>query len=214
MNNYEQLVILIKAYFNNRDDELFISNISNFITQAQFRIFSELKDIGEQQSTQIANITLKDNVQIVEKPQFWNKTISIIYKNDENTFTMYPRRYEFCTYYSSKISNKSAPLFYCDNPNDTYKSFLIFPTPDKDYSAKINYYALPQANLLNTDNQTNWILQRFPNLLLYASILEATPFVNNDPRMTLWQGMYDRALEAARIQSKERHTDRSSTGGE
>ena len=42
------------------------------------------------------------------------------------------------------------------------------------------------------------ILSQYPNMMLYASLLEAEPFLRNDERIVTWQAFYDRALTAAR----------------
>ena len=46
---------------------------------------------------------------------------------------------------------------------------------------------------LASDNQTNWLTEFAPQLLLYRTLLELTPFLKNDARIPVWQQMYDRA---------------------
>jgi hypothetical protein len=50
-----------------------------------------------------------------------------------------------------------------------------------------------------------------PNLLLYAALLETTPFLRADERIPVWQAMYDRAAQMYDQQSKREIVDRSST---
>jgi len=41
---------------------------------------------------------------------------------------------------------------------------------------------------------SNEFLANYPDALLYASLLEAEPYLMNDARMTVWSSMYDRAI--------------------
>ena len=71
------------------------------------------------------------------------------------------------------------------------------------------YYEEPA--LLDETNNTNWITQYAPNLLLYSALLECSPFIKNDARMATWQGLYDRAAAVLNSESKAAVLDRSST---
>jgi hypothetical protein len=64
------------------------------------------------------------------------------------------------------------------------------------------YYAKP--TLLRSDaDGVNWLITNAPDLCLYGSLLAATPFLQNDKRIGVWQSMYDRALVSYRNQFKE-----------
>jgi hypothetical protein len=63
--------------------------------------------------------------------------------------------------------------------------------------------------LLDDTNQSNWLTEYAPQLLLYASLLEATPFLKNDERIGVWQQMYDRAAQALNGEDLSKILDRS-----
>jgi len=46
-------------------------------------------------------------------------------------------------------------------------------------------------------------------LLLYGTLLEATPFLKNDERIAVWQGFYDRSLAALGQEDIKKVTDRA-----
>ena len=50
--------------------------------------------------------------------------------------------------------------------------------------------------------------------MLYASLLEATPFLKNDERVQLWQGLYDRCAQAFNGQDLGRILDRAAQRSE
>ena len=68
------------------------------------------------------------------------------------------------------------------------------PTPDAAYPFEVLVYQL--IPLLDDANQSNWLTEYAPQLILYGALLEATPFLKNDERIQVWQSMYDRAAQA------------------
>jgi hypothetical protein len=70
------------------------------------------------------------------------------------------------------------------------------------------YYELPA--LLDDTQQTNWLTDYAPNLLLYGALLEATPFLKNDERITTWQGFYQSAANALNAEDLKKILDRDS----
>jgi hypothetical protein len=98
------------------------------------------------------------------------------------------------------------PEFYADVD---YEHYLIVPTPDADYVGEILYYERPEP--LSDTNQTNWITRYAPQLLLYATLLEAQPFLKNPERIAEFQGLYDRALQMVQTEDALRATDSSLT---
>lgn len=117
---------------------------------------------------------------------------------------LYVRSYEYCRNYWPRPTLTGAPRFYADYG---FTHWLIVPTPGEDYPIEIAYYQL--AQLLDDSNQTNWLTENAPDLLLYAALLEATPFLKNDERIATWQNMYDRAAQAYKSEDDARMTDRA-----
>ena len=67
---------------------------------------------------------------------------------------------------------------------------------------------------MGEDFQTNWITEYAPDVLLYATLLEATPFLKKDERIGTWQAMYDRAAQALNGEDLKRILDRSANRSE
>jgi len=51
-------------------------------------------------------------------------------------------------------------------------------------------------------------------LLLYAALLEATPFLKNDERIATWQAAYDRAAQAFSGEDLSKILDRTASRSE
>jgi len=72
--------------------------------------------------------------------------------------------------------------------------FQVSPAPDGVYTLKMLYFAAPEY--LSDSNTTNVFLTKAPDALLYASLIEAEPYLMNDSRINTWGTMYDRALSS------------------
>ena len=81
------------------------------------------------------------------------------------------------------------------------------PTPDSNYSIEWAYYAKPTA--LSDDNTSNAILINHPDLYLYASLLESSPFLMQDERLGVWAELY---REAVRVANSSDESGRHSSG--
>ena len=72
--------------------------------------------------------------------------------------------------------------------------FQLTPIPDAIYTLKMLYYSAP--SYLSATNTTNIFLTTAPDALLYASLIEAEPYLMNDARINTWGTMYDRAISS------------------
>jgi len=185
-------------------DPIVYEQIPRLITLAERRIARELKIQGFQT---VVNTTMQSGVAVYAKPDRWRDTISINFGTGTNNNVhtpVFPRSYEYVRSYWPNETETGQPLFYADYD---YKHWIFTPTPAADYPMEILYYELPP--LLDDTNQTNWLTEYAPNLLLYGSLVEATPFVKDDQRVQLWQTYYDRALAALNGEDLQKIVDRS-----
>lgn len=56
----------------------------------------------------------------------------------------------------------------------------------------LHYYQ--QLEPLSETNTSNWLLEDGPDIYLYASLLEAEPYIKNDERIVVWQSKLEEAL--------------------
>ena len=144
---------------------------------------------------------------VVTKPDRWRQTISINYGtgslNNTRTFVL-PRSYEYITMYWPDRTHTAPPEFYADYE---YSHWLIGPTPDQSYPFEALCYMQPP--LLDSGNQTNFWTNYTPNLLLWTALLQAEPFLKNDPRIPVWQGNQQVQLASLNGQDLQRILDRA-----
>jgi len=71
------------------------------------------------------------------------------------------------------------------------------PAPDTSYDGEIVYYQ--KIDRLGDATQTNWLLEDYPDLYLFGALMNAAPYLEDDPRVAMWgQGMQN-ILEDIRI---------------
>jgi hypothetical protein len=186
-------------------DPVVYEQIPRLINLAERRIARELKIQG---FINVVTGTLQTGVSVYAKPDRWRDTVSINIGTgvQNNTRKMlFTRAYEYLLRYWPDRTATSQPLFYADYD---YTHWLYAPTPDADYPFEVLYYELPP--LLDDVVQTNWLTEYAPQLLLYGTLLEATPFLKNDERIPVWQSMYDRAAAMLNGEDLAKILDRSS----
>lgn len=204
------LTITLPAYLERGSpaDTTVYAQLPSIIGLAQRRIARELKIEGFETaviSTMIAGTA------VYTKPERWRQTISINFGsgvgNNARNFIL-PRSYEYCRMYwpndSVNVTTINDLRYYADYD---YQHWLFAGTPDVAYPFEVLYWQLPP--LLGDDTQTNWVTEYLPDLLLYACLLEATPFLKNDERIPTWQQFYDRAASAANGEDLRRILDRA-----
>lgn len=185
-------------------DAVVYEQIPRLINLAERRIARELKVQGF-----INAVTgeLNAGQSVYPKPDRWRDTVSFNIGTGatlNNRQFLFTRDYEYLRSYWPNALETDQPVFYSDYD---YSHWLIAPTPDQNYPFEILYYELPQ--LLDDSVQTNWITEYAPQLLLYGTLVEATPFLKNDERIQVWQSMYDRAAAMLNGEDLAKILDRS-----
>lgn len=185
-------------------DPIVFEQIPRLITLAERRITADLKLQG---FIVAVTSTMQAGVAVYQKPDRWRETVSMNFGTGAQNNTRKPlftRSYEYVRNYWQDDAQTDEPKFYADYD---YKHWIVAPTPDQNYPYEVVYYELPA--LLSTENQTNWLTEYAPQLLLYGTLLEATPFLKNDERITVWQNFYDRALAALGKEDLKKIADRA-----
>ena len=79
------------------------------------------------------------------------------------------------------------------------------PIPGSVLTMEMLFYR--RFDNLSASTTTNWLLTYAPDIYLYASMLEAEPFIMNDERVPLWATALERAISDMQEQdNKDRHS--------
>ena len=179
-----------------------MGQLPRLITLAERRIARELKIEG---FIRAVTTPLAIGVSTYLKPDRWRDTVSMTVGGS----SIFTRSYEYCRNYWPDEAELAVPQFYA---NYDYQHWLIVPTPIAVKTLEVLYYEQPA--LLGDDFQSNWLTEYAPEVLLYASLLEATPFLKNDERVQMWQALYDRSAQALNGQDLSRILDRAAQRSE
>lgn len=76
--------------------------------------------------------------------------------------------------------------------------------PTASGTALGSYYARPTAMKDETIWADQTTLARYPELFLFAALIESAPFIGEDSRIQIWEGKYGQALSAAQHDEKMR----------
>jgi hypothetical protein len=196
---YTSLAADIQSYLE-RTDTATVDKIPTFIMLAEQIIASQLKALG---NLTVNTSTMTANDPIIAKPARWRKTVSFNLTNASNRQPVLLRKYEYLRNYWPNPIEVDQPLYYADYD---YDHWFVAPTPDQAYVFEVLYYERVQP--LDSSNQTNWFTAYAPQALLYGSLLQAMPFLKNDPRIGMWQQQYNGIMEALINEDKLRIADR------
>jgi len=198
---YDSLLTDVALYAE-RNDNPFIEQIPRFVMMAENRLASEVRGLGLQKYVKgaLSGAT-------IAKPNRWRETVSLSINASGSMAFLQPRTYDYCRAFWPNAADQGVPRYYADYE---YEHYLFVPTPDQNYEFEIAYYERPEP--LSASNQTNWITQYAPQLLLYATLLEAQPFLKRPERIAEFQSLYDRALQGIAQETTRRISgDRAAT---
>lgn len=203
---YDSLLVDVRRYlergFTQASDQIVYDQLPRLITLGERRIARELKIEG---FIRAITTPLSIGVAVYLKPDRWRDTVSMTVNN----VPIFARSYEYIRNYWPDETQTGDPAYYADYD---FQHWIITPTPDATDTLEILYYEQPR--FLGEDFQTNWLTDYAPDVLLYATLLEATPFLKSDERIQTWQGMYDRAAQALNGEDLKRIMDRSANRSE
>ena len=203
---YDSLLVDVRRYlergFTQESDQIVYDQLPRLITMGERRIARELKIEG---FIRAVTTPLAVGVSVYMKPDRWRDTVSMTVDGTP----ICARSYEYIRNYWPDPAQTGTPAYYADYD---YQHWIIAPTPETTQTLEILFYE--QVRFLGDDFQTNWLTEYAPDVLLYATLLEATPFLKNDERVQVWQGIYDRAAQALNGEDLKRIMDRTANRSE
>lgn len=199
---YDSLVEDIKSYVE-RDDEPFVSQIPRFIMMAENKLATRCRGLG---ILRLVNGAFTASNPTLEKPMRWRETGSFSYVNGLGARTFLKlRSYEYCRVYSDD-AGVSDPVYYADYG---YEHYFLAGTPPAAYNFELMYFERPEP--LDADNQTNWTTQYAPQLILFATLLEAQTWLKLPERAKEFKDNFDDAMAAVTAEADRRIADMSAT---
>ncbi len=190
-------------------DATVFNQIPRFINAAERKLMEALKLQGTL-TPLVDPVGLVAGIAVVTKPDRWRVTVSMNYgsgTNNNSHTPLFPRSYEFCRalWPDDTVTDPTqTPAFYADY---SYQAWLIAPTPPQNYPLEVLAYLQPA--LLDSANQTNFFTNYCGSALLYASLMEAEPFLKDDGRFSLWEHNLQTEIALLNGQDAQKILDRS-----
>lgn len=198
---YSQLLEDVQVYAE-RNDKPFIAQIPRFVMLAENRIATEVKGLG---FVRFVSSQFVNGNPVIKKPARWRETASFSAVDSAGKRHFVKQRsYTYCRTYSASGLQTEIPKYYADYD---YEHLFVAPTPFvglpvEPATFELSYFERPQP--LAEDNQVNWTTQYAPQLLLYATLLEAQPFLKRPERTSEFQALFDRAAAAVKNEADRR----------
>lgn len=167
------------------------SSIPDFITIAHNKLMRVLRT----RDMLTVDTAFSVGAETVAVPSMWQETKSIYLTSTSPRYQMHyvsPQR----LIEANVNANTGIPRWY----SVVGANFHFGPIPDATYTATHVYYAAVAQ--MSADSDHNWILDSHPDLYLYGALLESSPFIQDDPRISLWQTLYDRGISEVQRQSQ------------
>jgi len=79
-------------------------------------------------------------------------------------------------------------------------AFELLPAPGSDTDLILTYYQ--RIPSLSGTQTTNWLLTKSPDLYLYSTLLEASPYLKDDERVAIWAAARQQVMDAMLIESE------------
>lgn len=206
---YDTLISDLQTYLergNSVTDSQVYNQLPRLINAAERKIVQFMKLQGSLEVL-VDPAGLPINSPVITKPDRWRQTVSMNYgtgTTNNSRAPIRPRSYEYLRFYWPDDSQVGPPVFYADYD---LLHWVVAPTPDQTYPLEVLCYMQPP--LLDSTNQSNFFSEYTPNLLLYGALLEATPFLKDDPRIQLWQAYWDREMQSLDKQDLQKILDRA-----
>lgn len=178
ITDYGSLQTAVADYLNRED---LVSNIPQFIQFAENRIYRELRTPGNEKFVTY-RATEYDNSASIQLPIDYLEAKLVIW--DDRALERKSDQY-----FTRRDPNRASatPLRF-----SRIGGFLFFDPPgDTNADVDLYYYFV---NNLSDDTPTTNMLTVAPELFLYGALLEAIPFLKNDERIPVWQGLYEKAF--------------------
>ena len=179
--NYTDLKASVANYLGRSD---LTSVIPDFISFAELRIGRELRT---RQMLELTTIATTGGDSTVSLPSDFLEIKDLNIQGNPRTPLTYLSPSAFSR--DARADESGKPFYYTILESE----ISLAPKPDTVYTIEILYYAKPAV--LSAANASNVFLVNYPDALLYASLLEAEPYLINDARSQTWSTLYDRAIQ-------------------
>ena len=185
----------IQDYTQNTETS-FVSNLPTFIVQAEDRI---IKSVELPNFRKNVTGTFTASNQYLSTPSDYLYPYSLaVLDSDSNYSYLLNTDVSFMREAYPLVSTTGTPKHYAQFDDTT---FIVGPTPNSNFTTELHYFYIPQSITVASDG-TTWLGTNAPEVLLYASLLEAYTFMKGEPDLMMnYEKRFQEALQRLTLES-------------
>lgn len=168
--NYSELTQAILDMSSDNNDATFVNNVPVFIQNAEKRIYQAAK-LPAFRKNATSNVTASSPY--VTPPTDFLAPWELAVVNTTYSWLLL-KDVSFLREAYPDPSFTGVPKYYAVFDENT---LLIAPTPASAYQVELHYFYYPESIVTATNT---WVGDNFPNLMLYASMVEAAAFMKSE----------------------------------
>lgn len=172
------------------DNSTLTSRIPEFITMAEAAIGTDVR-IRQMEKRVTANVS----TEYADMPTDFIKARNIQINGTEQKRLKYMTPEQMDMFHPEQTAGE--PKVYTIIGTE----FQFKPVPDGTYEIEVAYVSRFAA--LSGDSDTNWLLTNHPGIYLYATLIQASPYLEDDPRIATWGTLYEGMVKQLNDQDKE-----------
>ena len=139
-------------------------------------------------------VTIPSDLRVIRYVQLTDSSGNQVFLEKRDTSFM-------AEYYNTPGTQSGLPKYYA-NWDANY--WVVAPTPDNSYSITLAYIKQPDT-ITTSDSTTTYVSNKYQDLLLYASLVEAYGYLKGPVDMLqYYEGSYQRSLASYSIEQQGR----------
>lgn len=184
ITTYSELKTAVADWLNRSD---LTSAIPNFIALAEAQMNRQIRH-----RKMVTRATATLDTPYFSVPADWKETIRFQLNTNPVTPLVFVTPEQLLED-SQMYSAANQPMFY----TTVGRQFEVLPQPDGSYEAELLYYA--KIPSLSDAAPTNWLLTESPDIYLYATLIQSSPYLKEDERTAIWTSLYEKLVEDMRV---------------
>ena len=186
---YTTLKSAIQDYTQNTEST-FVADLAIIIQQGEDRI---IKSVELPNFRKNVTGSLTNGNQYLTAPDDYLYPFSLAVLDDSNNYSyLISTDVSFIREAYPSASSTGVPKHYAQFDDS---SFIVGPSPNANLNVELHYYYIPTSISASADG-TSWLGTNTPELLLYASLVEAYTFMKGEPDiMASYEKRFQEALQ-------------------
>ena len=192
---YTTLKSAIQDYTQNTEST-FVADLPTFIVQAEDRI---IKSVELPNFRKNVTGTFTASNQYLSTPSDYLYPYSLaVLDSDSNYNYLLNTDVSFIREAYPVVATTGLPKHYAQFDDTT---FIVGPTPNSNFTTELHYFYIPQS-ITETSDGTTWLGTNAPEVLLYASLVEAYTFMKGELDILMnYEKRFQEALQRLTLES-------------